>query len=511
MKQAAFSFLLVLAAASAQAQTATTSAKKQMTIDDYARWRTIGDTRVSPNGSLVAYTLRYSNSLDTKPLLNLYWVGADKTDTIPNGVQPAFSDNSRWVAHYVELPYDEAKKLRDGNKPVPRKVQLIDLEDGAKRTWEDIASFSFSNGSGHLLLRRRAPDARAKHKGVDVIVHDLKLRSDFLLGSVSEATFNRKGELLAYVVDAAEKDANGLFVLDLRSGRTIPLDDDNRIYSRLTWNEEGTSLAALKALEVEKKSEREGMLVAFPDVYTVIAPNAKAASVTFDPSKLADFPKETVLSDKSSLLWSADGKRIFIGTKAQSAAPDTTKKKGTDELADVDVWGTKDTRIQSVQMARAEQERNSTYRQAYDVTTGKYIHLADSTMREVTPALEGTWAVGSDDRNYIHDYNRPSTDLYRVNTATGERTLMLKGQILRNGAPHTFGTTPDGKYFLYWKSNRFHVHDLDANTSKPIGGAIDFTSALFDHPGPRPSYGIAGWTVDGKGVVVNHRHDLYYL
>jgi dipeptidyl aminopeptidase/acylaminoacyl peptidase len=33
----------------------------------------------------------------------------------------------------------------------------------------------------------------------------------------------------------------------------------------------------------------------------------------------------------------------------------------------------------------------------------------------------------------------------------------------------------------------------------------------YDHPGPRPPFGLTAWTPDGKGVVVEHRFDLWML
>ena len=39
--------------------------------------------------------------------------------------------------------------------------------------------------------------------------------------------------MLAYTVDAAVKDTNGLFVFDLPSGRVIPLENDAKLYNRL--------------------------------------------------------------------------------------------------------------------------------------------------------------------------------------------------------------------------------------------------------------------------------------
>ena len=505
--------LSLLAPLGAAAQTAAPAAKKVISIDDYTRWRTIESSRISGDGNWVAYGLRYSNALDPQPVLHVLRLDTNADQEIPNGAQPAFSDDARWVAYYIDLPYAEAKKLRDGNKPVTRKAQLMELQTGNKQTWEDIQSFSFSRGSGHLLLRRRAPDAKAKHKGVDVILHDLRSGFDQLLGSVNEAAFNQKGELLAYTVDAPEKDANGLFVVDLRSSRIHPLDDDTKNYSRVTWNEAGTALAVLKGLEVEKKVEKTNVLLAFPNLYEVLGLSAEAAPVALDTTG-AGFPRGYVISEKRELSWSADGKLVFLGIRGQAAALDTTeKKKSTDELADVDVWHTKDPRIQSVQMARAEGERNFTYRAAFNVTTSRFIPLADSTMREVDLTLDGRWGIGRDDQAYISDYKRPSADLYRVNPATGERTPMLKAQITNTSTgSHVFGTSPDGKFFLYWRDGQFQLYNLDANTTAPLTrSGPSFTDLEFDNPGPKPAYGLQGWTKDGKGVVLLHRYDLYLV
>ncbi|HEV8150967.1 MAG TPA: hypothetical protein VGP61_12340, partial [Gemmatimonadales bacterium] len=147
----------------------TPAAKKVLTIDDYTRWRSIENSRISGDGNWVAYGLRHPNALDPEPVLHVLRLDAKRDVEIPLGVQPAFADDSRWVAYFVELPYAEAKKLKDANKPVTRKAQLLNLQSGSKETWEDIQSFSFAPGSGHLLLRRRQPDPKAKFKGVDAV------------------------------------------------------------------------------------------------------------------------------------------------------------------------------------------------------------------------------------------------------------------------------------------------------------------------------------------------------
>ena len=500
----------------AQASTArpvanTTSSRKVLTIEDYARWRSIDANRISGDGNYVVYGLRHGNALDPKPVLHVLRLADNHLEQIPNATQPALSDDSRWVAYFVELPFEEARKLREGSRPVTRKAQLMDLRTGVKRTWDDVQSFAFARGSRHLLVRRRQQDARAKHRGVDALLHDLRSGADQLLGSVNEASFNRSGDLLAYTVDAVQRDANGLVVLDLRNGRAHPLDDDTLTYSRLTWNENGTALAVLKGNDASGKREKVNSLLAFPDVNAALAATTKPIPALLT-SATAGLPAEWVVSEKRELQWSANGRLVFVGTKEQRAAVDTMElKKGTDELADVDVWNTKDLRIQSVQISRADADRSFTYRGAFDVGTGRFITLADSTIREIELTADGRWAIGRDERAYISDYERPSADLYRINTATGERTLIARKQITGSNGTHLFGTSPDGRFFLYWRDNQFQLYNLDAGTSTALikQSDLSFVNQEFDHPGPRPPYGVGGWTKDGKGVVLLHRYDMW--
>jgi esterase/lipase len=437
----------------------------------------------------------------------------------------------------------QAPGARGGNAARPEqptRVELRNLSTGAVKSWQDIQSFTFSANATHLILRRRpptaagagggrgaaaapdpnqapgatgAPAAPTGPRGADVILHNLTTGRDQLLGSVGDIAFNKAGDLLAYTVDASVKDANGLFVLDLRSGRINTLDGDARLYNRLTWSDDGAALAVLKGLDVDKMRERDNMLIAFPNVQAATS-DMEAAPVVLDPAKASGFPKGWVVSDRATLEWSDDNKRVFFGAKAQVAAPDTTARKSTDEQANVDIWNTADERIQSVQMIRAEQDRNFTFREAFDVAGGKFVKMADQTMRDVDVAADGRWAVGRDTRGYVSDYKRAAADIYRVNSTTGERTPMLKNQLINTSTgSHTFGISPDGQYFLYWKDSKFQAYDLDAASTRTLGGAAtaSFVDMEFDHPGPRPAYGIAGYTTDKKSVIVQHRFDLWQL
>jgi dipeptidyl aminopeptidase/acylaminoacyl peptidase len=448
---------------------------------------------------------------------------------------------------------------RGGSAAIPpRRVELRNLSTGEVRSWQDIGTFAFSATSTHVFFRRRggeapaaaggrggggtppttppaqpsggtgqASGAAAASRGADTILLDLRTGRFQLLGGVGDIAFNRTGELLAYTVDAAVKDANGLFVFDTRTGRITPLDNDGKSYNRLGWSDDGSSIAVLKGSDVEKMREKDNVLLAFRDVGAALRDGAAVPPpVVLEPAKAEGFPKGWVVSDRAALTWSEDGKRVFFGAKEQVASPDTTTRKTTDEVADVDVWNTGDDRVQSLQMVRAEQERNFTFRQAFDVSTKKYIKLTDETMRELDLAPDGKWGVGRDQRAYLRDEQKlPAADFFRVNTSTGERTLIAKGQLVGG---HVFGISPHGIHFLYWKDSRFQLYDLEAGATKTLGGVAakvaggtakatggvlppSFIDMEDDHPGIKPSYGVAGYTSDGKGVVVNHRYDLWLL
>ncbi len=418
----------------------------------------------------------------------------------------------------------------------PRRVELRSLATGEVRSWQEIGTFEFSPTSTHLFLRRRGPEEAGGNtgrrggapagggrgglaspstgpRGLDVILVDLRSGHHQLLGSVGDVSFNRTGTLLAYTVDAPIKDGNGLFVFDTATGRVTPLDNDAKSYSRLAWNEDGTAVAVLKGSDVDKMREKDNVLLAITGIPEIVKPEAAAVTpVVLDPAKTDNFPKGWVVSDRAPLSWSEDNQRVFFGIKEQVPTPPTSRKT-TDETADVDVWNSVDERIQSAQMNRVSQDRDFTFRQAFDVSAKHFVRLTDETMREIEIAPDGKWAVGRDTRGYISDYKRAAADLYRVNTTTGERTLMLKNQMTNTSTgSHVFGINPHGTLYLYWKDNKYQAYDLNAGTSRTLGASgVSFVDVDFDHPGPKPSFGIAGYTSDGKAAIAEHQYDLYLL
>jgi dipeptidyl aminopeptidase/acylaminoacyl peptidase len=540
------------------AATAAASGKKILSIDDYSRWRQIEGSQISSDGKWVAYVLRHTNVLpiDSKPEVHILNLDNNQDVVVPNASNPSFSPDGRWVVYQVDSVRATGRGGRGGNAQTdstqppqggagqgggaqnaggaqtaqPPKVELRELATGRVQSWQNMQTASFAPGSRFLLMRRRAAPAGGGGRGagggeggggggggrgggggggnnavgVDALLHDLTTGRSQFIGSLGESAFDQKGELLAYAVSAQTRDGNGLFLVDMPNGRTVALDNDAKVYGRITWNDAGTALAVLKGSDVERMRERDNLLLVIPSVRTALQ-QPQITSATLNAEAVG---KGFVISDRAALQWSEDGQRVFFSTMPQTPS-ENAPRRSTDSVPDVDIWRTQDLYIQSQQMIRADQDRNFTFRQGYDVSARRFIALSDSTMRELQIAPDGRWAVGRDTRGYIKDWGEDAADFYRVDTRTGERTLMFKGQL--TGA-HATGITPDGKSFLYFKDGRYQTYDLDAGTTRTIGtGAPSFANTEYDHPGTRPPYGVGGYTPDGRAVIVNHKYDLWLV
>jgi dienelactone hydrolase len=162
-----------------------------------------------------------------------------------------------------------------------------------------------------------------------------------------------------------------------------------------------------------------------------------------------------------------------------------------------------------VQIVRITQERRATLPAVFNVASNKLVRVSDDVMRTVTPTPDPKWAIGRVDTTYRTEvqWGGGKSDYYRVSTESGDRTLIDKA------LTRTMGNSPDGKWFLYLKDKKIYAYNTETGKSTNIGAGdkVSFIDASDDHPYEKPIYGVAGWTKDGKSVIVNHEFDLYLL
>ncbi len=515
----ASSTLLLGAGSSAIAapqDTQPAAVKKILHTDDYQRWRRITEPAISDDGAWVTYGYSKPNAFNPEVVLHIESLLDDTEFELLDASGARFSDDSRWVAYFVDLTFDEAQKLRREEAPRPRTVQLLNLVSGERFTWANAAAFQFAAAADFLAVKKARADRDADHEGSDLVLRDLDRGTEQLIGSVNEFAFDqqltgdaehlppdRDARWLAYTVDAADQTGNGAYLIDLDSRALRSLDNDARTYSRLAWSTDGSALALLKGSKPDGQAERLNILVTVRRLGASTGDTDTPITTELDPRFDDTFPDGIVISERSPIAWSEDLSRVFFGLDEQQAVVE--KPEDPDRVANVDVWHVQDERIQSVQMMQADRDRNFTYRAALVLDGERFVRLTDEAMRSITLSRDGRWGVGVDDKPYISDWQEPQADYYRVDTRTGERTPMLQGQKL------TLGLSPDGRHFLYWRDAQLWLYELESGDTRSLtaDAPVSFVNREYDYPGTTPPYGVAGWTKDGLALVLNHRYDLW--
>jgi dipeptidyl aminopeptidase/acylaminoacyl peptidase len=501
---------------------------KPLQLEDYGPWSRITSVAISPDGSWMTYAYA-PNEGDTRFFIrNLDDMELPPADSAVSGTGPVFSEDGRWLAYITTPPEEEADRLREEREPVPRTLHLRNLASGETTELDNVASFQFSENSRWLATGKTRPggggggtagsgrpggpggggtagggsDDEAS-RGADLILRELASGVVTNIGNVGEFAFNEEGTHLAYVVDAEDRIGNGLYLKQLESGRVFPLSTGQAIYARLTWNEQGDRMAALRGSKPDSLGRRENVLLAFVGVKDV-GTSSSLEPLEYDPSSDSSFPEGFVASELQALTWSEDGNRIFFGIKEQ----EEVVEESDEPEADVDVWHWKDERIQSVQMVQAAGDRRSTDQAVLNLDGMRFVRLADDDMRQVQISDDGRWGIGYDDSAYRMDRDNPSNrrDAYLVDPTSGERTLIAEALV------NPMGISPDSRWFLFWQDRKvqaFHLEssrivDLTART-----GGVDFEDTDFDRPVQKPTYGVGGWSNDGRWVFLNGKYDVW--
>ena len=486
------------------AQTAAVSAQEQkvLTLDDYPQWRRVTATAISPDGKWMTYAYRPNEGNDT---LYVELLDGDTRYEIPLGSGPAFSSDSRWLAVTISPPRDGGggggRRGQGGaSNASGRKVKLLELATGKEQVQENITGSGFSDDARFFVVRKRQNADDAEHSGTDLILTDLGSGLVQNIGNVADYAFNDPVSKLAYTVDAAGGTGNGVYLMNMRQGTLRPLDTSEARYSRLTWNEEGTALAVLRGSKPDSMERRENTLLAWTDIG-----GRRQQAIVYDPTADDSFPAGMVLSELAGLGWNEGRTMLFTGVKEQLEEP----PESDEPQADVDVWHWADVRVQSVQMRQASRDRNFTWASVIHLDGPRFLRLAEGDIRSVTFTDDGRWGIGRDQTPYegMIAWGGSKADYYRIDTATGERTLMVEN------LGRAMGTSPDGKWYLYLKDEHVRVRNIEsgAETDLTALSGVDFVNRQDDHPYELPAYGVAGWSENGRMVLLNHKFDIWAL
>lgn len=358
--------------------------------------------------------------------------------------------------------------------------------------------------------RRGAPTASAaapkKEFGTDLVLRDLAAGTERVLAHALDLSFARDGKALLYTVSSKTETDNGLYaVTPGDTAAPAALLAGKGKYTKLTWDREQTQAVLL--------SDRDDAAAKPAKVKAYLWSRGAATATVVAPAESAGPVAGLALSDKGSLAFSRDGKKLYLSAAPPpKPAPKPEQTPADEEKVSADLWRWNDDLVQPMQKVRAAQERNRTYRGVLDLATKRYTQLADATLATVTLSDDGTRVLGSDDRAYrkMIDYDGRYADTYLVDATTGARRPVLKQQ-RSEGGPAQW--SPDGKWTAYYHDKHWHaLHTADGTTRNLTAALrVGFHNEENDLPAPPSAYGSAGWTKDSQSLLVYDRYDVWQV
>ncbi len=538
-----------------QAQPAQVApAKRALTHQDYDAWRSIQGQQVSRDGKFVAYALLPQDGdgeIVVRDLAKGEWRAPrgwrqpqpppDFSDpaaaqtflaTMSRIARPVFTADSRFVLFTVEPnKADVLKARKEKKKPeeMPKNaLGIMDLSNGQVTRVERVKSFQVpEDGAGYVayLLEakpepkpegaapatppanptpaaRTARNSKKKEYGTDLVLRNLATGAERTLADALDYSFSKDARTLVYAVSSKKEETNGVYTVT-PGNEAAPTDllAGKGKYSRLTWDEDQTQLAFISVRDDAASEQPKSKL------YHWDRKAAKANEIV--STATPNFRAGLVVSDRAHLSFAQDGSRLFFGVAPPPEPEKDQEAESADEKVVVDLWHWKDDYIQPMQKVRAEADRNRSYRAVWHIKEQKLVQLADDALQNVTPSLNGLWAIGSDDRAYriFKGQNTGVSDYYLVNTLDGARKQAVKT------APFGVSLSPGGKYALYFDGKDWNSVSIPDGRITNLTGKLGVNFQQEDHDTPNTpfSYGIAGWVKDDKYVLINDWFDIWQI
>jgi dipeptidyl aminopeptidase/acylaminoacyl peptidase len=504
-----FSFAVAILLAPAAA-----ADKRPLTHADYDGWKHIQNQKLSDNGEFLAYAL-FPQQGDGELVVRNLKTGKEIRETIgqlPPPPAPDFSDPT------AEAPTALTRNVtlsftRDGRTLVcstfPTKAEVDQAKRDKKTTGPDspkngMRIVDLTTGNVIRVARVKSFQVPARTDGLvaylkeggELVLRNLASGADRTVPDVTEFSLTKDGKLLAYAVSSKPGDSNGVYAASTAGDtKAKALLSGKGRYSKLTWNQAETALAFYA-----------GASSAGAKLYLWTQGTEQAAELV--SAQTPGFPASSIISERSAIAFSRDGKRVFFGYAPKPAPPKKDDTPAEDRVS-VDLWHWKDDYIQPMQKVRAAADRNRSYRADYSLSEKNVVILGDTAVRDILPGEDSHYSLGGDDHSYrsMIEYDERWADTYLVDNLSGERKLLAKKHVGR------VTWSPDSRYALYFDGKDWQ------SISVPDGKTTNLTARLpakfwteeNDRPNLPGPYGEAGWLKDGKSVLLYDHFDIWQI
>lgn len=492
-------FVVFIAAAALAAGLLPAQSKPTLASGDLGKWESLGQSRLSPDGSWLAYAIARSNEENE---LRVRGAARDTTIVIAFGQSAAFSPDSRWLAYLVGVSPKERDRLLKDKKPVRTSFAVRNLASGETTTIPDASAFTFNPSGGFVAVTKYAAEGK---KTVEVIVLDLGKGTRYSFSNVGEPGWSDALPLLAFTVTV--EGGNNVSVFDGATGSTKVLDASPAVYRALSWRPKSDALAVLRTRVEKEFADTAHTALVWPAVRTAASP------VQLDALNGTALPAGMRIADYRRPTWSADGKTLYLGVRRREPKADAPKKSD-DKVSDVEIWHAKDIHAITEQRASEQRDLRATMLLAWSVGSTRTV-LLGTDPAESAAVLDGDAVATESDRTpypFGQKFGRPDQDLYAIDIATGARRKLL------TKVRFAFAADPTGKRIPWFDGRDYWIIDVASGartnlTAKLTAGRrVDFVDRDADYPTDvAPPIQSPTWPKDGREMYVYTAYDIWAL
>jgi dipeptidyl aminopeptidase/acylaminoacyl peptidase len=523
--------------------------KRPLTFTDLMQLREIEQASIADGGDWIAFTAEPDRG---DPEVIVRSVDGATRYLIPLGSHAVISHDGAFVAARLNPSMAEREKAAEDDAP-RRGMALLNTASGAIESISDVQSFAFSADGEWLAYHEfeaeeeesedtvaeegstdsEAEAAGKRKPGTVLVLRNVASGNEVEVADVRSFSFANSGTNLAYTVASSDNSGDGLYVRSLAGNAGSPMSIDVRPfghYAEVTWNESGTGLAFVMAVEDKDGEPGKGALMAWNGATT-------QELVSSD-----DAPDGWFVPTTNGLRWSENGERLFFGwrpirndekKKFAKLAEGETSTAGAEKvgggdageeeaepfnpydteaiLADrtVDVWHWLDPRINTQQKILWNREKNRTYMAVAHLDSGSVVALADQKVPDVVSPDNAPVALMRSDVPYRWEatWTGGNEDAYVVDLATGDRTMVA------NRLDGRAFLSPEGKFAAYYHDGAYFLFDVASGETLNITESLGVPIANEDHdyPQPAPGYGLGGWTENDAAVLVYDKYDIWVI
>lgn len=500
-----------------------------ITPDDYGQWESLGAGVLSQNGEWLAVPITRVNEENE---LRLFNIASGALTVIDNGEDPAFSEDGGWLAYTLTAEEEEeeeesansgdeeAEQADEDEEEERNNLGISNLLTDEKQEFLNVESFEFSAEGAHLLMARYSDDDTRS-----IVVKDLAGNSQMVFGNVSAWSWQDIGSKLAFTVHGEDDVGNGVQLFEAASGQLRSLDSGDAKYAELSWRDDSSDLAVLRAIEDDDFEDESHHILAWLSLDD--PSNTSRESFELDPRADNVIAADERIVAYRALSWADDSNSIFFGAKdwdlaevaddeesddaEQAEASDGDVENNIDDLesAGMEIWKSTDIRTIVTQKYNEDEDEEKNDLLVWHLDSDRIVRLVDDTLDDPRIVVGGRLVLASDDKPYEFDgmFGRGTVDIHAIDVDSGEHKIVAE-----NVRPR-FSASTSGRYVQYFRDGGYYAYDLDEDLLITLSDQVD--SALdrqeYDHPvGELPPWGTAGWTAQDS-LLVYDEFDVWEL